>query len=604
MDMLRKVYVLLTGRERRQLAILAVTMVLVGLVETAGVASVLPFMQLVSDPTVLQQPGWAGDLYAHFGFVSTKSALFAAGALLLGIIAFNNLITALGVWAIGHWAWGVNHRLSTTLLARYLRQPYPFFLDRNTAELNRRLLEEVGSVVTGVILPGMELAARGLAALFIITLLSLVDARLALLVTLLFGGSYGVTYAFLRKAQTRFGQRRFDANGLRFRIAGEALAGIKDVKTLGREEEFLRRFTGPSRQFAVSAARSLAVARAPRYLLETIGFGTILVIILLGLQQGSDLSGILPTLSLYAFAGYRLMPAINAIFQNVLVIRFNAVALDVLFEDLVVVAGEQPPETPADDVVVPAPHGVGTGAIELHDVRFRYPEAHRDTLVDLDLHVSPKEIIALVGKTGVGKTTLADLVLGLLEPSDGTIVVDGEALEPATARAWRKRCGYVPQEVFLADDTVRANIAFGVPDAEVDPAAVEAAATVAQLHDFVTTLPAGYDTIIGERGTRLSGGQRQRIGIARALYEDPEVLVLDEATSALDGVTESAVMDTIRGLARQKTIIVIAHRLSTVKACDAIYVMEHGCIVARGTYDELVRDHKGFRAMAGELGTS
>jgi ABC-type multidrug transport system fused ATPase/permease subunit len=205
-----------------------------------------------------------------------------------------------------------------------------------------------------------------------------------------------------------------------------------------------------------------------------------------------------------------------------------------------------------------------------------------------------------VGSTGVGKTTLVDIVLGLLLPSEGEILVNGFALDAASAGAWRARCGYVPQDVFLADDTVTANVAFGVPEAEIDYEAVESAVRAAQLHEFVEGLPAGYETIVGERGIRMSGGQRQRIGIARALYRDPEVLVLDEATSALDGLTESAVIDTIQSFARRKTIMVVAHRLTTVRACDVIYVLEDGRVAGGGTYDELIRDHLGFRAMAGQ----
>ncbi len=240
-------------------------------------------------------------------------------------------------------------------------------------------------------------------------------------------------------------------------------------------------------------------------------------------------------------------------------------------------------------------------SLELRDVDFRYPGAEAMTLAHLTMRIEAKQVIGLVGHTGAGKTTLVDLVLGLLLPSDWEILVNGVALDPASVRAWRTHCGYVPQDVFLADDTVTANIAFGVPDSDIDRDAVETAARVAQLHAFVANLPKGYDTIVGERGIRMSGGQRQRIGIARALYRDPEVLILDEATNALDGVTESAVMDTIQSLARRKTILVIAHRLTTVKKCDVICMLDEGHVTARGTYEELLQDHRGFRAMAGEL---
>ncbi len=624
-------FALLERRERLKLLALGGAMILMGIVEMVGVASVLPFMQLVADPDVLQGDGWQATLYDRFGFQSPEAALFAAGVVLLLIIAFNNGSNALTIWFMHRFAWGLNHRFSTRLLARYLSQPYPFFLGRNTADLNRTLLGEVNSVVTGVVLPALQVAARAIAALLIVLLLAVVNLRLAVLVALGFGGAYGLVYAFMRRSQYRLGWERFNENGRRFTVAGEALSGIKDVKALGREREFMRRFSEPSWKFSLASARNQSVARIPRYALETIGFGGILVIILYVLSTESDIASVLPLLSLYAFAGYRLMPALNELFSSVVTIRFNTAALDALYHDLVGQVGVahdlgsawlgDADAVTADAVaeqlleVAAAANGAPTGAraaasdsdrdftgIELRGVDFRYPGAGSDTLAGLDLKIEPNQTVGFVGVTGVGKTTLVDLVLGLLEPSSGAVVVDGQQLGARSMVAWRTRCGYVPQDVFLSDDSIAANIAFGIPHAEIDGAAVERAARTAQLHEFVASLPDGYDTVVGERGVRMSGGQRQRIGIARALYHDPDVLVLDEATSALDGATESAVIETINTLGHRKTILVIAHRMTTVQACDVIHLMQDGRIVASGTYEQLQRDDPRFQAIAGELG--
>ncbi len=579
---------------------LGAAMMVMGVGEMLGVASVLPFMQLIADPGALQGDTLVADLYERFGFASPQAALFASGVFLLGVITVNNVFAATTQWLMQRYAWGLNHRLSTDLLGSYLDQPYAFFLGRNTSELNRTLLAAVHSVITGVIIPALQIAARGISALLIVIVLAIVNPQLALLLGVLFGGSYALVYAVVRRSQHRLGWEQFNNNGRRFMIAQEALGGIKDVKMLGREPEFMRRFAEPSQRYSVAAAHNQIVSRIPRYALETVAFGGILVVLLIAIRQQQDVTRLLPQLTLYAFAGYRLMPALNELFASVITIRFNTAALMSLHEDLTAEWGGAP--------VVATPSAKSTagetqqgGALVAFDrVSFRYPETEEVTLHDVSFTVESRQVVGLVGSTGAGKTTMVDLFLGLLEPTGGAIRVAGMALTPSNGGRWRDRCGYVPQDVFLSDDTIAANIAFGLPQTEVDMDAVHAAAKTAQIHEFISGLADGYGTAIGERGVRLSGGQRQRIGIARALYHDPDVLVMDEATNALDSITETAVIDTIHALAHKKTLIVIAHRLSTVRDCDQIYVLDGGTIVAQGTFDELYESDSRFRAMVGE----
>jgi ABC-type multidrug transport system fused ATPase/permease subunit len=287
-------------------------------------------------------------------------------------------------------------------------------------------------------------------------------------------------------------------------------------------------------------------------------------------------------------------------FASGMKLRFNRAALDELHADLTVDDLEWDTQAyggkPDDRAMPSLPL---RGEIALKNVSFTYPNAAGPSLESVELVIRRHEVIGLVGETGAGKTTLVDLILGLLEPTAGTIEVNGEPLWGERRFFWRRSCGYIPQEIFLSDDSVRANIAFGVPEDVIDDEAVVKAAHIAQIDDFVSTLPAGYETSVGERGVRLSGGQRQRIGIARALYHDPDVLVMDEATSSLDGATEAAVMEMIHKLGRTKTLIVIAHRLSTVRACDVIYLVHKGTITASGSYDELAKTNLFFRTMAG-----
>ena len=353
-----------------------------------------------------------------------------------------------------------------------------------------------------------------------------------------------------------------------------------------------RSFEAPSRELALATGNNAVVAMLPRYALEALAFGGIVLIVLYLLREQQDLQAIIPILGLYAFAGYRLMPSLQQIFHGLTNIRFNAAALDQLIADLPA-AGSTAVSTPA------APALRLRDSIRLRGVTFRYATAKETLFEGLDLEIRAATTVAFVGETGSGKTTLVDLILGLLRPGAGSIEIDGVPLTEENVRRWQANLGYVPQSIFLTDDTVTRNIAFGLPDEEIDREAVERAARAASIDRFIRTeLPRGYETVVGERGVRLSGGQRQRIGIARALYQDPEVLVFDEATSSLDSLTEEAVLQAVHDLAGSKTILMIAHRLSTVRDCDRIFLLSGGEIVACGRYEDLVDSSPAFQALA------
>jgi ABC-type multidrug transport system fused ATPase/permease subunit len=568
--------------------------------ETTGVASILPFMQVVANPSLVEENHWLAMVYERFDFTSNESFLVFLGIVLLVLIALTNGFSAFTNWLMYRFAWGQNHRLSMRLLGIYLDRPYAYFLNQNTAQLSKNILSEVQTVIQGVMLAALRFIARLLVTILIIGLLAFVDVYLALAAGLVLGGAYGSVYMLLKRKQRRLGKERIRENGRRFQVAGEALMGIKEVKILGRESAFLKRFRGPSWRFCYATSSNQVVAMLPRYALETIAFGGVLLIVLYSLQS-RNVNQILPIISLYGFAAYRLIPALNELFMSAVHIRFNRAALDDLHEDLTDERGiawrigrRTKTATSDDAEMIPL-----TESIVLRDVSFTYPEALHPALEDLDLTIRSRQVVGLVGGTGAGKTTLVDLILGLLEVTRGSLEIDGTALTGETLRVWRRSCGYVPQEIFLSDDSVRANIAFGIPEDAVDEGAMQRAAMMAHIDDFIRTLPSGYDTLVGERGVRLSGGQRQRIGIARALYHDPEVLVMDEATSSLDGVTETAVMETIQQLSQLKTLIVIAHRLSTVRMCDIIHLIKDGRVIASGTYSELESQNTQFRAMAG-----
>lgn len=597
--------------ERRRLAGMIAAMTASAVWAAFGIASVVPFIGLVANRTAMNEHAWLRRAYEWSGVATPEGFLFLVGLATLGMLIASNAARAFTEWRILRFARDLEDRLATQLFATYLAQPYSFFVDRHTAELSRNVLAEVASVVNGLVVPAMNGLAHLLLAIVIVALLVVVDAWLALWVLGTLGGIYGAVFAISRSKQSRLGADRVATNALRFKVTSEALGGIKAVKALDREREFLARFSRASRRHARLLASNAVLRDLPRYAVESIAFGGMLVIVLYLIGAGYRLDRALPLVGLYAFASYRLMPALQQVFTAVVHVRFNAAALGQLHQELTGdgqrtargraprphVPSSTPPAADAEPAAVEPPPF--TSAIRFHDLTFTHAGAAAPALRHIDLVLRRNQTVGLVGATGSGKTTLVDLLLGLLDADAGSISVDGVPLTGEMMPAWRRRIGYVPQQIFLADDSVRRNIAFGLPDSEIDEEAVVRAARLACIHDFVAALPDGYDTAVGERGVRLSGGQRQRIGIARALYGNPELLVFDEATSALDVPTEDAVMDAILAVAGQKTVVLIAHRLSTVKACDVVYLLDEGRIVASGRYDELLASEATFRAMTG-----
>jgi ABC-type multidrug transport system fused ATPase/permease subunit len=424
-------------------------------------------------------------------------------------------------------------------------------------------------------------------------MLVVVEAMLALPFIVALGGAYWLIYLTSRHYLHRAGEIRIRANSERFRLSGEALGGIKEVKVLGLEDTFVRRFEEPSRLFARALVVRELVSQIPQFTLPILAVTGVMLIIQYQFVLQGNVGQALPLIALFALAGFRLMPAFQGVYQCWSRLRFATPALDALLRDL-----------PKGTESLPHLNDTNSGQVkhlceqlELRHISYCYPGASIPALHDVSLTIPARALVGLVGQTGAGKTTLADVILGLLNFDTGQMLVDGVPVA-ANSRDWQRSVGYVPQHSFLADDSVAANIAFGIHPAEIDMLSVQRAARVANLHDFVTgELECSYDTMIGERGIRLSGGQRQRLGIARALYRDPPILIMDEPTNALDTITERAVMDAIANLAHKKTIILIAHRIATVRYCDIIFLLERGRILSSGSYDELVADSTHFRKM-------
>ncbi|MEX2587806.1 MAG: ABC transporter ATP-binding protein [Actinomycetota bacterium] len=594
---------LLTPRERRRLVLLLLLTIGSALLSVASIAAFGPFMRLVSDPGALGD-GITGELYRRLGSPEPRSFLLGAGAGVFLLILLSNVAKVLTLHGIHRFAGMRRYTLSLRLFRQYLFQPYAFHIDRNSAGLSQGLLNEIDKVVNGVLRPAIDAVAQGILVVGILLFLLITSPLIAIAAVGLLSVAYTAVYLFARPRLSRLGRTHWETNGERFSVAGEAFGAIKELKVLAREGRYAERYAGAAREHATAEAWLQTYATVPRYMLEAIAFGLIIALILILVSLRGTMADALPILAVYALAGYRLMPAIQSVYSSVAQARYFAHTVDNLSRDLTGtdLAAEEP-DSPAHDAArsaaAAAPDATPTfHTLRLSGVSFSYPGSDIPVIRDVSLELHRNETIAFVGTTGCGKTTLVDIILGLLAPTSGTVTVNDAPAEPR--RQIAAMFGYVPQSIFLADATVTENIALGIAPNQIDHTAVERAARTANLHEFVTTeLAAGYATVVGERGVRLSGGQRQRIGIARALYHNPDLLVLDEATNALDTVTETAVMQAVADLHHRKTLILIAHRLTSLHHCDRIYLLHHGHITATGTYDHLLATSPRFRALAG-----
>ena len=583
---------LLDRRAKRQLFLLLPLIVLAGLMEVVGIASITPFLALVANDSEVERSRALYWLYTELGFGSTRGFLVFLGIGAALVIGLSNGVAAWTYWKQIHFVQRLRQSLAERLLRQYLAQPYQFFLNENSASISKNVLAETIILANSVLTAGMQVIAKATSAVLVVALLVIVDPVIALSAALVFGGSYAIIYRLARSHLSHLSREQLEANRQQYHAVSESIGGIKELKLLGREGTFLLAFSHASHRFAFSLTRGRVIAELPRYLLEFVAFGGIVLMVVFLLTTRDDLAAVLPIVGLYAFAAYRLMPALQSIFSGLANIRSQSASLSLIREELSrtkearLVTRNPDTRMPLED------------RLDLRDIRFRYAAAPAPLLDGFNLTIRARTSVAFVGSTGSGKTTVVDVILGLLTPEGGTIEIDGVPLTRDRLDMWQQNIGYVPQSIYLSDTSILENIAFGVPANEIDEAACMRAAKLADIHDFITTLHAGYRTAVGERGVRLSGGQRQRIGIARALYHDPEVLVFDEATSALDGATEENIFDSITHLSGQKTVILVAHRLTTIRACDVVYLLEDGRIEDSGTYEDLMQRSPRFRSMA------
>ena len=583
MHTLKKILFFLDPSERKRLILILIMTLIMALINLLGVASIMPFLYIIVEPGRIETNFYLNIFFEFssiIGITNKEDFIFLLGILFLGLLIFSITFKAVTTFLQIRFIQMQEYSISKRLIETYLSQPYSWFLDQNSAELGKSILSEANLIKSQVLNPLIMLITNVLVSSFLILLLFFIDYKITLIISVVLGGSYLLIFNFSRNFLARIGKDRFDANNLRFKSISEAFGASKEIKLSRLEKVYIERFSYPALIYSKHLVSAQIISLIPRFIIEMIVFGGMMLLVLYLISKSSNFYDVIPIIALYAFAGYRLLPSLQLIYSSNTSLKFSKTALNSIYSDLKKMKINKLSQ---DQNLIQFKK-----SINLKNINYRYHNSSRTILKNINLKIPYGAVVGLVGPTGCGKTTTVDIIIGLLENQEGILEVDDQIITKNNLRSWQSLIGYVPQNIYLSDDTIASNIAFGQKLKDIDQHLVEKAAKVANLNEFITNeLPDNYQTVVGERGVRLSGGQRQRIGIARALYHNPKVLILDEATSALDNETERETMKAINNLSKKITVIIIAHRINTMKKCDIIYKLDKGEIKANGTYNEL-----------------
>lgn len=595
--MIHKVFTLLSKKGKKNAILVTSVIVFQALLEVAGAASIVPLLILFVDSgraldnNIIKK---IAEITYSLGFPKSIdfTVVLISALLVLTILIF--LVRSYSSYQRTLFVEKTRFSLSQRLLTSYLSQDYEYFLTQNSNDLSKNLLSEVDQVIGKVIHTFVNMAANVVVGFAILVFLFIVNPVVALVTFLGAGGIYALIYASLSKTLFHMGQDRLKRNKERFIFAGEIFGGIKTIKITGNEEYSVQKFSVPSLAFAMLNGKRQVINDIPSYFIEAFALSGLIVFTYLNVTSTSASSSkeLIPLLGLYGYSFYKLKPAVSSIFVGLSSLKYGAKTIEKIHNDLTMQLPLSAPLSGTEKLRV-------KHKIQFADVDYSYSNnSEKSALTSINLDILSGTSLAIVGSTGSGKTTLTNILLGLLEPTKGKILLDSQELNKTNVRNWQKNIGYVPQDIFMMDASIAENIAFGIPKNEIDMDALKKAAHAARIDQFIESkLADGYDTTIGDRGIRLSGGEKQRVGIARALYSNPDILVFDEATSALDSVTEKEIIEEIDKLSQHKTIIMVAHRLSTVKKCDLIVVLSNGKIETTGAYNELVKEKNSFSKM-------
>lgn len=562
---------------------------IMGLIQVLGILSILPFMTILLNSSSEIKNPYLQRLYDYFLFKDSFEFLFFLGCITLILFVFSTVFKAVTSYSIYRFAYFMEYSIARKLVIGYLNQPYKFFLNNNSSALVKTVLSETTEVVGKGIMPMIELIGQSIISIIIISLIICINPNIAFFIILIICSSYILIFLLIKNTIRKNAEGRFNANTHRFKILNETFAGIKQVKIFGLENFLSKNFNLHSRSMAIHLSVIMLLKQIPKYVIEISTFGGLLLIVLISINSGTDIDTLLPELSVFAFAGYRIMPSLQLIFNSVSDLRYIKEPLNSLLLNYKKVKE-----------VTPTPKLTNskfklTKSIKINNAFFSYDQKPHNILNNLNLNIKANTTIAIIGKTGAGKTTLIDVIIGLLKLKSGDIFFDDKPIEKIGIREFQSQLAYVPQDIILNDDTIAKNIAFGELASEINKKKLHKVSKMAEIYDFIMNETShGFNTYVGDRGVRLSGGQKQRIALARALYKEPKLLILDESTSALDNVTESNIIKTINSVKGKLTIIIVAHRLSTIRNVDTIYIMSEGRVLDYGSYDFLSKNSRYF----------
>jgi len=592
---LRQTYTLVRPYGRRRLAKVFTVSLFQALSQVVSVAAVFPFLSLVANPDLFNN-SYAGQWFgSQFPAMNQDQLLLVTGIAVIASLFIANGFSLYGEFYRARFTWGFAHWLRMRMLNRMNSKPYGWFLQQNSSILIKKTTQDVMQFVNGILGPIIDGTSRLLTIVLLLSIILVVETKIALSIAVILGATYLLIFVLLKKFRTNLSVALKEHWRGVFHHIGQFFSGIKPIRVNGVAPEFLRRIEYHSREQSRLQAWQPVIANGPRYLVEPVVASLMILIILQSIVRGHDTAGLLPGLGLVAMAGYRLLPAVQMLYSQLSNIQTIRYTLEEVYDEFRTAEEEGEETGNAAKATSIATNKTGNSEstvsvqfqseIELKDISFIYQNSEQAVLKNLSLTIPKNTSVAFIGETGSGKSTLIDLILGLHRPNSGQLLIDGQPLDSEEKiNAWQRLIGYVPQDIFLTDDTIARNIAFGIPEKNRDDERMREVVAMAQLQTFIEQeLPEGYDTMVGERGVRLSGGQRQRISLARALYHRPQVLILDEATSALDNETEKRFMEVIYSLANELTILMVAHRFSTLSKAEVKYRVKNGDI----QYEEL-----------------
>ena len=592
--LLKNLFNLLSPNQRKRFYVLQFLVIVMSVFEILGVASIIPFMALVGDMNQIEQNTFIAEIYRLSGITSESQFIFLIGLCVLGLLFVSMIISIFTTWGLSMFANKIGTEIADRLYSYYLNQDWLFHASGSSAQLTKKIATETMRVTGAVLVPLMLMNSKVTLSLLMSISIFLYDPKVALIGLSIFAISYFFLFRGVRNQLNKNGIAISEVNEERFRLMNEGFGGIKDLLLMGRDNDFINRFNRSGKTLAYSQGTNAALAQAPRYFVELLAFGSMIVLILyLIASHNGNLGMILPILSVYAIGIIKLLPAFQQIYSSIAIIKANIPAFESIQQDLHDSLHKELKSQKFEQNYLNPKH-----SISLENITFTYPNKEEPALNKLDMLIPSNSVIGIVGPSGSGKSTLIDILLCLIKPDNGHLKIDDQIINTQNRRSWQNTIGFVAQSIFLSEGTIAENVAFGIPEKQIDFSQVQKVLKLAHLSDFIATLDQGIHTKVGERGVQLSGGQRQRIGIARALYHNAEVLVFDEATSSLDGITEKMIMEAIHNFSGKKSIILIAHRLKTVKKCDKIFFIDKGKVADQGTYQELVESNKHFKDMA------